>query len=91
MKRTCEAGTSVSFFPKQIGVAENLPAYWRKLERQGALTAVPAGAGRRAWRNCQAGATAEQKAAGKSDVDGSGGVRRQKKMIMVSLVAKHSK
>ena len=44
MKRTCEAGTSVSPLHRQVGVAENSPSHWRKLEHQGALTAVPSGA-----------------------------------------------
>ena len=81
----------MSLLPRQVGVAENLPAHWRKLEHQGALTAVPAGAAAApsaARGDCQAGATAEQKAAEKSDVDGSGGVRPQKKMFVFSLVAK---
>lgn len=43
MRRTYEPGTSVSLVARQEGVAASLLFQWRKLERQGALTAVFAG------------------------------------------------
>ena len=43
VKRTYEAGMSVSLVARQEGVAASLLFQWRKLERQGAQTAVSAG------------------------------------------------
>ena len=43
VRRTCEAGMSVSLVARQEGVAASLLFQWRKLERQGALMAVSAG------------------------------------------------
>jgi transposase-like protein len=43
VKRTYEPGMSVSLVARQEGVAASLLFQWRKLERQGALTAVSAG------------------------------------------------
>ena len=43
VRRTYEAGMSVSLVARQEGVAASLLFQWRKLERQGALTAVSAG------------------------------------------------
>ena len=41
--RTYEPGMSVSLVARQEGVSASLLFHWRKLERQGALTAVSAG------------------------------------------------
>ena len=43
VRRSYEPGTSVSLVARQEGVAASLLFQWRKLERQGALTAVSAG------------------------------------------------
>ena len=43
VRRTYEPGMSVSLVARQTGVAASLLFQWRKLERQGALTAVSAG------------------------------------------------
>ena len=43
VKRTYEPGMSVSLVARQEGVAASLLFEWRKLERQGALTAVSSG------------------------------------------------
>ena len=43
VRRTYEPGMSVSLVARQEGVATSLLFQWRKLERQGALTAVSAG------------------------------------------------
>jgi transposase-like protein len=43
VRRTYEAGMTVSLVARQEGVAASLLFQWRKLERQGALTAVSAG------------------------------------------------
>ena len=43
VRRTYEQGMSVSLVARQAGVAASLLFQWRKLERQGALTAVSAG------------------------------------------------
>ena len=43
VRRTYEPGMSVSLVARQEGVAASLLFQWRKLERQGALTAVSAG------------------------------------------------
>ena len=43
VRRTYEPGMSVSLLARQEGVAASLLFKWRKLERQGALTAVSAG------------------------------------------------
>lgn len=43
VKRTYEPGMSVSLVARQEGVSASLLFQWRKLERQGALTAVSAG------------------------------------------------
>ncbi len=43
VRRTYEAGMTVSLVARQEGVAASLLFQWRKLERQGALTAVAAG------------------------------------------------
>ena len=43
VRRTYEAGMSVSLVARQEGVAASLLFQWRKLERQGALMAVSAG------------------------------------------------
>ena len=43
VRRTDEAGMSVSLVARQEGVAASLLFQWRKLERQGALMAVSAG------------------------------------------------
>ena len=43
VRRTNEPGMSVSLVARQEGVAASLLFQWRKLERQGALTAVSAG------------------------------------------------
>ena len=43
VRRTYEPGMSVSLVARQEGVAASLLFQWRKLERQGALTAVTAG------------------------------------------------
>ena len=43
VRRTYEAGMSVSLVARQEGVSASLLFQWRKLERQGALTAVSAG------------------------------------------------
>ena len=43
VRQTYEAGMSVSLVARQEGVAASLLFQWRKLERQGALTAVSAG------------------------------------------------
>ena len=40
VRRTYEPGMSVSLVARQEGVAASLLFQWRKLERQGALTAV---------------------------------------------------
>ena len=42
MRRTYYQGMSVSLVARQEGVAASLLFQWRKLERQGALTAVSA-------------------------------------------------
>lgn len=43
VRRTYEPGMTVSLVARQSGVAASLLFQWRKLERQGALTAVSAG------------------------------------------------
>ena len=43
VRRTYEPGMSVSLAARQEGVAASLLFQWRKLERQGALTAVSSG------------------------------------------------
>jgi transposase-like protein len=43
VRRTYEPGMSVSLVARQEGVSASLLFLWRKLERQGALTAVSAG------------------------------------------------
>lgn len=43
VRRTYEAGMSVSLVARETGVSASLLFQWRKLERQGALTAVSAG------------------------------------------------
>ena len=43
VRRTYEPGLTVSLVARQEGVAASLLFQWRKLERQGALTAVSAG------------------------------------------------
>ncbi len=43
VRRTYEAGMSVSLVARQEGVAASLLFQWRKLEREGTLTAVAAG------------------------------------------------
>ena len=43
VRRTYEPGMSVSLVTSQEGVSAGLLFQWRKLERQGALTAVSAG------------------------------------------------
>lgn len=43
VRRTYEPGMSVSLGARQEGVSASLLFQWRKLERQGALTAVSAG------------------------------------------------
>ena len=43
VSRTYEPGMTVSFVARQAGVAASLLFQWRRLERQGALTAVSAG------------------------------------------------
>ena len=43
VRRTYEPGMSVSLLARQEGVSAGLLFQWRKLERQGALTAVSAG------------------------------------------------
>lgn len=43
VRRTYEPGMSVSLVARQEGVTASLLFQWRKLERQGALTAVSAG------------------------------------------------
>lgn len=43
VRRTYEPGMSVSLVARQEGVAASLLFQWRKLEREGALTAVSAG------------------------------------------------
>ena len=43
VRRTYEPGMSVSLVARQEGVSAGLLFQWRKLERQGALTAVSAG------------------------------------------------
>ncbi|MBB1603810.1 transposase [Variovorax sp. UMC13] len=43
VRRSYEPGMSVSLVARQEGVAASLLFQWRKLERQGALTAVSAG------------------------------------------------
>ena len=43
VRRTYEPGMSVSLVARQSGVSASLLFQWRKLERQGALTAVSAG------------------------------------------------
>ena len=43
VRRTYEPGMSVSLVARQEGVAASLLFQWRKLDRQGALTAVSAG------------------------------------------------
>ena len=43
VRRTYEPGMSVSLVARQEGVSASLLFHWRKLERQGALTAVSAG------------------------------------------------
>jgi transposase len=43
VRRTYEPGMSVSLVARQEGVSASLLFQWRKLERQGALTAVSAG------------------------------------------------
>ena len=43
VRRTYEPGMTVSLVARQVGVAASLLFQWRKLERQGALTAVAAG------------------------------------------------
>ena len=43
VRRTYEPGMSVSLVAREEGVAASLLFQWRKLERQGALTAVSAG------------------------------------------------
>ena len=43
VRRTYEAGMSVSLVARQEGVSASLLFQWRRLERQGALTAVSSG------------------------------------------------
>lgn len=43
VRRTYEPGMSVSLVARQEGVSASMLFQWRKLERQGALTAVSAG------------------------------------------------
>jgi transposase-like protein len=43
VRKTYEAGMTVSLVARQSGVSASLLFQWRKLERQGALTAVSAG------------------------------------------------
>ena len=43
VRRTYESGMSVSLVARQEGVSASLLFQWRKLERQGALTAVSSG------------------------------------------------
>ena len=43
VRRTYESGMSVSLVARQEGVSASLLFLWRKLDRQGALTAVSAG------------------------------------------------
>lgn len=43
VRRTYEPGMSVSLVARQEGVSASLLFQWRKLEREGALTAVSAG------------------------------------------------
>ena len=43
VRRTYEPGMSVSLVARQEGISASLLFQWRKLERQGALTAVSAG------------------------------------------------
>ena len=43
VRRTYEPGMSVSLVARNEGVSASLLLQWRKLERQGALTAVQAG------------------------------------------------
>lgn len=43
VRRTYEPGMSVSLVARETGVSASLLFQWRKLERQGALTAVSAG------------------------------------------------
>jgi transposase-like protein len=43
VSRTYEPGMTVSLVARQAGVAASLLFQWRRLERQGALTAVSAG------------------------------------------------
>lgn len=43
VRRTYEAGQSVSLVARETGVAASLLFKWRKLEREGALAAVSAG------------------------------------------------
>jgi transposase-like protein len=43
VRRTYEPGMTVSLVARECGVAASLLFQWRKLERQGALTAVSAG------------------------------------------------
>ncbi len=43
VRKTYEAGMTVSLVARQCGVSASLLFQWRKLERQGALTAVSAG------------------------------------------------
>ena len=43
VRRTYEPGMSVSLVAREAGVSASLLFQWRKLERQGALTAVSAG------------------------------------------------
>ncbi len=43
VRKTYEAGMTVSLVARQCGVSASLLFRWRKLERQGALTAVSAG------------------------------------------------
>jgi transposase-like protein len=43
VRKTYEPGMTVSLVARQSGVAASLLFQWRKLERQGALTAVSAG------------------------------------------------
>lgn len=43
VRRTYEPGMSVSLVARESGVSASLLFQWRKLERQGALTAVSAG------------------------------------------------
>ncbi len=75
---------SVSLVARQEGVAASLLFQWRKLERQGALTAVSAGeavvpaselAAARA-EIAKSAAHSGQEDAGERNPQGSGGVRR---------------